>query len=66
MSILTVEQDQARVTNIKVPKEIADLARIYCIFNNKTLRDFTTSLLERELEDFRKQLDAMKRLKNGS
>jgi hypothetical protein len=66
MSILTVEQDQARVTNIKVPKEIADLARIYCIFNNKTLRDFTASLLEKELEDFRKQLNAMKRLKDVS
>jgi hypothetical protein len=62
MSILTVEQDQARVTNIKVPKEIADLARIYCIFNNKTLRDFTASLLERELEDFRKKLENLKKL----
>jgi hypothetical protein len=61
-----IERDEARLTNIKVPKEIADLAKVYCIFNNQTLMNFTTNLLERELEEFKKQLDAVKQLKSVS
>lgn len=47
-------------TNIKVPKEIANLIRIYCIFNQITVTDFATKIFERELEDFKKKLELMK------
>ena len=51
------------LTNIKVPKEIANLAKVYCIFNNKTLTEFITRLLEKELEDFKKELEKMKNVR---
>ncbi len=57
------EQALKTLTNIKVPKEIANLAKVYCIFNNKTLTEFITQILEKELEDFKRELDKMKKFK---
>ena len=53
------------LTNIKVPKEIANLAKVYCIFNKKTLTEFITRLLEKELEEFREELKGLRRIKRG-
>ena len=51
------------LTNIKVPKETANLVRVYCIFNNKKVTEFATKVLEKELAEFKNQIEAMKTLK---
>lgn len=53
-----------QLTNIKVPRETADLVRVYCIFNNKKVTKFATDVLNKELESFRKRLEAMKQLES--
>ncbi len=62
---LTLYQEQIRTikpTSIKVPKQIADLIKIYCIFYGTTMAEFTTALIECELSDFKKKVDAIKQL----
>jgi len=49
-----------QLTNIKVPKETADLVRVYCIFNNRKVTEFTTGVLDRELAGFRRRLEAVR------
>jgi hypothetical protein len=49
------------LTNIKVPKETADVLRIYCIFNKRKVTDFATSVLDKELASFRRRLEVLKR-----
>lgn len=56
-------KEPARLTNIKVSKELADAVKVYCIFNNKTVTDFTTQVLERELKGFRERLAQMRSLR---
>jgi len=47
---------EKRLTNIKVPKETADLVRVYCIFNNRKVTEFATEVLETHLEHFKMSL----------
>jgi len=56
-----VRVTEKQLTNIKVPKETADLVRVYCIFNNRKVTEFTTGVLDRELAEFRRKLEAIKR-----
>ncbi len=55
-----------QTAKLHVSAEIAELVRIYCVFNNKKMVDFTTEILERELQSFRKQLEVMRQLKTSS
>lgn len=50
------------LANIKVPKDTADLLRVYCIFNKRKVSEFATQILEKELSTFRQQLEAMKKI----
>ena len=53
-------QDRASLTTIKVSKETADLMKVYCAFNGKTISDFASDVLGRELSGFKKRLDSLK------
>ena len=63
--VTTQELTNIKVPNefstIKVPKDIAHLVRIYCIFNNQKVYDFTGKVLEKELEEFKKSLKVLSR-----
>lgn len=48
------------LTTIKVSQELADLIKLYCVFNNTTMTDFVTEILENELDDFKKKILLMK------
>ena len=50
----------ANLTNIKIPKEVANLLRIYCIFNNRKITEFVSELLTGELKEFKEKIDGMK------
>jgi len=45
-----------QLTNIKLPKQTADLLRVYCIFNNRKITEYVTELLEENLAKFRKEM----------
>ncbi len=45
-----------QLTNIKLPKQTADLLRVYCIFNNRKITEYVTDLLEEHLAEFRKEM----------
>ncbi len=45
-----------QLTNIKLPKQTADLLRVYCIFNNRKITEYVTELLEERLGEFRKEM----------
>ena len=45
-----------QLTNIKLPKQTADLLRVYCIFNNRKITEYVTELLEEHLAQFRKEM----------
>ena len=42
--------------SIKIYKETATIVRIYGIFNNQKVYDFTGKVLEKELERFKKKI----------
>lgn len=43
--------------------EIAELMAKYCIFNGVKINDYLTSLVEKDLVDFKKQLEKMRALR---
>lgn len=57
---LTQKTTTKRFGSVKIEKETADLLKIYCLCYKKTPTEFTTSLLERELQSFKKQLERMR------
>ncbi len=48
---------------IRIPKETAQLLKQYCMLQNKPLIKTTTNILEKELANFKKQLEKIKDLK---
>jgi len=55
---------QTRSTaKIHVSLEAAELLKIYCVLNQLKMVEFTTELIEKELREFRRQLEAMRKLK---
>ncbi len=56
---------KGKLSNIKVPKDTADMVHIYCIFNDKTMTEFATHTLENELSAFRERLRVLRKL-NGT
>ena len=45
-----------QLTNIKVPKQTADLIRVYCILNKRKVTEFATEIIEERLAEFRNQM----------
>ena len=52
----------SRLTTVKLRKETADLARVYCIFNDISMQDFVTEVLRRELQDFGQEIEKLKQI----
>ncbi len=50
-----------RIRNIKIHKETAELLRIYCILHKRKVTEFTTRILDHQLEDFKKQIERMRK-----
>jgi len=50
---------------IHVSLDTAELVKIYCVLNRLKMMEFTTEVLEKELKEFRKQLEAMRKLKQS-
>ena len=52
-----------KYTTIKVTKTIAHMVRIYCLMNHVGVSEFVIKLLDKELVDFKKRFEEMKKLK---
>lgn len=50
------------LTNIKVPKKVANLVRVYCIFNNRKVSEFVTGILTKELKGFNEKVERMNKI----
>ena len=55
----TTERKDTEFASIKVRKDLAQLLRVYCMFNQKVY-NFTEKVLEKELESFKKRLFRLK------
>lgn len=49
-----------KLTKIKLPKKTVYLMKVYCIWNDITMREFMTNLIEKELSSFRRKIEDMK------
>jgi hypothetical protein len=57
---------QTRSTaKIHISLETAELLKIYCVLNRLKMVEFTTEVIEKELKEFRRQLEAMRKLKQS-
>lgn len=55
---------QTRSTaKIHISLETAELLKIYCVLNRLKMVEFTTEVIEKELKEFRQQLERLRRLK---
>ena len=65
---LTTQQPQYRssLTTIKVSKETADLMKVYCVFNGKTIAEFASGVLDKELSGFKRRLDTLRTISSES
>jgi len=52
---------QNNYTLLKVNKNLVDLIRIYCIFHNKKITNFVQETIEKELAEFKKQLESLRK-----
>ena len=48
--------------SIKIRRDIAELARVYCVLSNKKMSEFTSNIIEAELESFKKKLESLKQI----
>ena len=52
----------SRLTTVKLRKETANLARVYCIFNDISMQDFVTEILRKELQEFGQEIEKLKQI----
>ena len=52
-----------KLTSIKIKKEVAELVRIYCLFNNIKMADFSSEILEKRLKEFKENLERLRKIK---
>ena len=50
------------LVNIKVARATADLLKVYCVFHNHRMAEVATRIIERELQEFKKRLESMRRI----
>lgn len=55
------QNEAQKFTSIKIREDLAKVIRVYCIFNNRKVYDFTEEIFEKELFEFKKKLDSLKK-----
>ena len=51
------------LSTLDVRKEVVNLVRTYCVFNNLKMKDFVAEVLEDHLKEFKERLHEMAKIK---
>ncbi len=51
---------KSKLVNVKVRKDMAYILKVYCVIHDVKMAEYLTEILETELEEFSKKLQAWK------
>jgi len=54
------QEIKKNTTKIEVQREVQELLKLYCVFNNTKMVDYVSQLIERELAEFKTNVETWK------